>query len=163
MKNLAVPVLLGICMITACSSSMPGAAPDVALSASSLMFGQEIVGTNSTMQPVTLSNTGVGTLKIMSIVASSNFQVTTTCGATLAPGASCAINVTFTPSVSGGVDGKVSVADNAVGSPHTVLLTGTGSVGGPRCTTKGMQCPAQFPPCCPGLSCVPASTRAFCE
>jgi hypothetical protein len=26
-----------------------------------------------------------------------------------------------------------------------------------------MQCPAQFPPCCPGLSCVPASTRAFCE
>jgi hypothetical protein len=32
-----------------------------------------------------------------------------------------------------------------------------------RCTRQGMQCPPQYPPCCPGLVCVPASTRAFCE
>jgi hypothetical protein len=32
-----------------------------------------------------------------------------------------------------------------------------------RCTPRGRQCPPQFPPCCPGLVCVPASTRAFCE
>jgi probable HAF family extracellular repeat protein len=32
-----------------------------------------------------------------------------------------------------------------------------------RCTPRGMQCPPQFPPCCPGLVCVPASTRAYCE
>lgn len=32
-----------------------------------------------------------------------------------------------------------------------------------RCLRKGMECPPQFPPCCPGLVCVPASTRAFCE
>jgi hypothetical protein len=39
------------------------------------------------------------------------------------------------------------------------LPTGSGG----RCSSQGMECPAQFPPCCPGLVCVPASTRAFCE
>jgi probable HAF family extracellular repeat protein len=31
-----------------------------------------------------------------------------------------------------------------------------------RCTPRGTECPPQFPPCCPGLICAPASTRAFC-
>jgi WD40 repeat protein len=31
------------------------------------------------------------------------------------------------------------------------------------CLTEGQQCPPQYPPCCPGLVCVPASDRAFCE
>jgi probable HAF family extracellular repeat protein len=33
---------------------------------------------------------------------------------------------------------------------------------GGRCTREGMECPPQWPPCCPGLTCVPESTRAFC-
>lgn len=33
-----------------------------------------------------------------------------------------------------------------------------------RCGEEGQQCGARFlPACCPGLVCVPASTRAFCE
>jgi hypothetical protein len=33
-----------------------------------------------------------------------------------------------------------------------------------RCGVVGQQCGAPIlPPCCPGLVCVPASTRAFCE
>jgi hypothetical protein len=33
-----------------------------------------------------------------------------------------------------------------------------------RCAVVGQQCGAPIlPPCCPGLVCVPASTRAFCE
>jgi hypothetical protein len=163
MKRLLVPLLTGICMATACSSGMPGAAPDLTMSASSLMFGQEVVGQPSSAQPVTLRNIGTGTLQITSIVVTGNFQATNDCGGSLAAGASCTINVTFTPSTSGSVDGQIMVTDNAVGSPHSVRLSGTGSVSGPRCTPKGMQCAAQFPPCCPGLSCVPASTRAFCE
>lgn len=31
------------------------------------------------------------------------------------------------------------------------------------CTSQGNECAPLFPPCCPGLVCVPASTRAFCE
>ena len=31
------------------------------------------------------------------------------------------------------------------------------------CTKKGNECAPSLPPCCPGLVCVPASTRAYCE
>ena len=31
------------------------------------------------------------------------------------------------------------------------------------CLGRGQQCPPFYPRCCPGLRCVPASTRAFCE
>lgn len=163
MKNVSAPLLFGVLFLTSCSSSMPGAAPKVTLSASSLMFGQEVVGTTSSAQPVTLTNSGTGSLSITSVAATSNFKVTTTCGATVAPGASCELNVVFAPSTSGNLDGRVTMTDNAPGSPRMLLVNGTGSVLGPRCTPKGMQCPPQFPPCCQGLSCVPASTRAFCE
>ena len=95
MKQLVGPILMGICMTAACSSSMPGAAPGLTLSASSLMFGQEVVGQPSSAEPVTLRNTGTGTLQITSIVVSANFQATNDCGGSLAAGASCTINVTF--------------------------------------------------------------------
>jgi hypothetical protein len=39
-------------------------------------------------------------------------------------------------------------------------LSGTRVTG--RCVTRGGQCPP-WTKCCPGLKCVPASTRAFCE
>jgi hypothetical protein len=32
-----------------------------------------------------------------------------------------------------------------------------------RCTPRGMQCPPQFPPCCPGLKCRYGGLRSFCE
>jgi hypothetical protein len=32
-----------------------------------------------------------------------------------------------------------------------------------RCSEVGQECASILPPCCPGLVCVPASTRAFCE
>ena len=60
MKQLVGSILMGICMTVACSSSMPGAAPGLTLSASSLMFGQEVVGQPSSAEPVTLRNTGTG-------------------------------------------------------------------------------------------------------
>src|ERR1700750_1395489 len=134
MKKLVAPILMGICMTAACSSSMPGAPPGLSLSASSLMFGQEVVGQPSGAEPVSLRNTGTGTLQITSIVVSANFQATNDCGGSRAVGASCTINVTFTPSTSGSVDGQIIVTDNAAGSPHSVRLSGTGSVSGPRCT-----------------------------
>ena len=164
MEKFVAPLLVGMCLLIACSSSsMPGTSPALTLSASSLMFGQEIVGQPSMAQPVTVTNSGTAALQISDIAVTGDFQVTNDCLGSIAVGMTCTINITFTPSASGSVDGQVMVTDNAFGSPHSVRLSGTGSVSGPRCTPKGMQCPAQFPPCCPGLSCVPASTRAFCE
>ena len=44
----------------------------------------------------------------------------------LASGASCTINVTFTPSTTGSVTGTLSITDNAAGSPQAVSLSGAG-------------------------------------
>jgi hypothetical protein len=166
MKHHFVPILWGCSLLTGCSSSMPGFVPKppaATLSAASLIFGQEIVGTTSPAQPVVLSNTGGSTLTISGIAASGDFGETNTCGSMLVGGATCTINVTFAPSTSGSVNGTVSVTDNATGGPHIVVLIGTGTVVGPRCAVRGQPCGApQLPHCCPGLVCVPAMIRAFC-
>src|SRR6185312_5578639 len=56
-----------------------------------------------------------------------DFAQTNNCGTTVAAGATCTINVTFTHTTTGSRISSVSVADNAIGSPHTVSLSGTGS------------------------------------
>ena len=56
----------------------------------------------------------------------SDYGQTNNCGSSLAAGASCAINVTFTPTTTGPRSGSVWITDNAAGSPQTVSLTGTG-------------------------------------
>jgi hypothetical protein len=41
-------------------------------------------------------------------------------------GANCAVSVTFTPTATGTRTGTLSFADDALGGPHVVTLTGTG-------------------------------------
>jgi hypothetical protein len=78
---------------------------------------------------ITLTNSGTGPLNITSITASTNFSAdSTACAATLAAGAMCVINVTFTPTVSGSpLTGTITFTDNATNSPQTVTLTGNGN------------------------------------
>src|SRR5437879_2289138 len=45
-------------------------------------------------------------------------------------GASCTVNVTFTPTATGARSGTLSVADNAAGSPQTASLSGAGTAPG---------------------------------
>src|SRR5205807_9815235 len=56
-----------------------------------------------------------------------DFAQTSNCGTLVAPAASCTINVTFTPTTSGARAATLSLTDNAMGSPQTVGLTGTGA------------------------------------
>lgn len=94
---------------------------------SSLTFASQLVGTASSAQPVTLTNTGTASLNISSISASGDFAQSNSCPASLAAGANCTINVTFTPTASGARLGTLSISDDAVaGSPQTVALAGTG-------------------------------------
>jgi hypothetical protein len=90
------------------------------------------VGTSSASKPVTLTNTGNGTLTITSITLAgadpTDFSQTNTCGSSVAAGASCTINVTFKPTAKNSRTASVSIADNAAGSPQTVSLKGTGTV-----------------------------------
>ncbi len=101
----------------------------VSLSPSSLTFGDVAVGSSSSPQTVTITNTGSQTLNISGISTTGDFSQTNTCGAllnSLGAGQSCSVSVTFTPTASGGRGGALSISDNAVGSPQTIPLTGTG-------------------------------------
>ena len=106
--------------------------PNVTLSPTSLTFATELVGATSAPQPVTLSNYGSTALAISSIKVTgadrSEFGETTTCRSSMAPGASCTINVIFTASKRGPQTADVSITDNAPGSPQAVSLNGTGTV-----------------------------------
>ncbi|HEY6947042.1 MAG TPA: choice-of-anchor D domain-containing protein [Candidatus Acidoferrum sp.] len=107
-----------------------GVAPIVTLSGTSLGFGNQIVGTSSAAQMVTLSNTGTATLTISSIAItgtnSGDFSQTNTCGASVAAGANCSISVTFKPTATGARAASVTITDNASGSPQSISLSGTG-------------------------------------
>ena len=101
-------------------------APVASVTPTSLAFASRTVNTTSPAQTVTLTNTGSGTLTIASISVSGDFAFTSACPATLASGASCTIDVTFTPLTTGARAGVLSIATDAAGSPHTVSLSGTG-------------------------------------
>ena len=105
-----------------------GAAPAVALSPGSVTFASRRVGTTSAPQSVTLGNTGTAALAIAGILATGDFAQTNNCGGGVAAGASCVVNVTFTPTAVGPRSGGVTITDNATGSPHVVVLNGQGTV-----------------------------------
>jgi hypothetical protein len=106
------------------------AGTSVTLMPTSLSFSSQGVGTVSSPQAVTISNTGTEVLTITSISTSGDFLQTNTCGTLhniLNPGQSCTASVTFAPTASGARSGSLSIADNATGSPQTVVLAGTGA------------------------------------
>lgn len=102
-----------------------GVIPLLSLPAGPLNFSAQQVGTTSAQQPVTLSNTGDGPLAISNVAATGDFSETSTCGASVAPAASCTINVTFAPTTSGNRTGSLTITDDAAGSPHSINLTGS--------------------------------------
>jgi hypothetical protein len=104
-------------------------APIVTPSPLTLSFAAQSVGTTSASKAVTLKNTSSATVSINSITATGNFAVASnTCGSSLAAGATCKANVTFTPAVGGALTGSLAISDSAPDSPQTVGLSGTGSL-----------------------------------
>jgi hypothetical protein len=104
-----------------------GVLPAVTFSPTTLTFPTQVVFTTSSAQPVTLTNSGLGTLLISKIAATSPFEQTDNCPTSIGPGANCTISVKFHPGSKGVFHGAVRVTDNAPGSPQTVPLTGTGT------------------------------------
>jgi hypothetical protein len=106
-----------------------GTGPVVSLSPSSVNFGDQVVGTVSPTEYITLTNTGNAPLTISSItLLGAAFLMKSKCGGTLAAGANCVIDVAFKPSSTGTLTGTVTITDNAPGSPQTVPLTGQGTL-----------------------------------
>jgi hypothetical protein len=103
-----------------------GVGPVATLSATSLNFGNQSVGTTSAPRLVNLSNTGNAPMTVASITVSGDFGQTNNCPSTLAARGYCTMTVTFMPVATGPRSGAITVADNAAGSPHVVSLSGTG-------------------------------------
>ena len=104
--------------------------PAATLSATSLAFGKQNLGTTSQPRTVIFSNSGSAPMTITGIAITGtnpgDFAQTNTCGAGLIAGASCSASVTFAPKAVGTRSATLSIADNAPGSPQTVALSGTG-------------------------------------
>ncbi len=112
--------------------------PSASFNNSSLTFASTVQGVASTSQSVTLSNIGNAALTISGVTLTganaSSFSQTNTCGSSLAIGANCTVSITFIPAATGSLTATLSVADNAVGSPQTVSLSGTGAATAPAIT-----------------------------
>jgi Beta-propeller repeat len=99
------------------------ATPLASVTPTNLTFQATTGGT----QTVTVKNTGNTALNISKVgfqVASNSFGETDTCtGATIAAGASCSVDVTFTPQTAENDPGLLSITYTGAGSPQFVVLT----------------------------------------
>jgi len=106
-------------------------APVVALTPTTLAFPTEDIGATSPAQSVTVANTGSGSLFINSAAVPNTLdftEVSDGCsGLTLAPGGSCAVSITFSPTAPGTRTASFTLTDNAAGSPQKVPLSGNGA------------------------------------
>jgi hypothetical protein len=115
-----------------------GVGPMATLNPTSLSFGNQNVGTTSGVKGILLKNTGNATLTISSIAITgtnaSDFSQTNNCPSSLAPGALCNINVSFSPTAFGTRTATLNVSDNALNSPQTASLAGSGTSGSANVT-----------------------------
>ena len=95
----------------------------------SLAFGNQVTGTASTAKTVTLKNTGNAALTVTAfpISGSASFSETSTCGSSLAAGATCTLSVVFAPQALGAQSATLSIDSNTSGAAPAVDLTGTGT------------------------------------
>ena len=138
------------------------AAPAVTLTPPALTFADQAIGTTSAAQSVTVSNSGDAALFINSAATRGanplDFtQVNDGCsGLTLAPGTSCSVSITFSPTATGTRSGTLIVTDNAGNSPQTVPLTGTGTG-----TNPPLAIDTQFFTCNGGVCDIGAGSNVF--
>ncbi len=103
--------------------------PAITLSPANLHFSLEAVGSTSSTQNVTLTNTGSAAVTINTVAATSNYGETDNCAGTVVqPSDSCTIQVTFSPAIVGSAPGAITISDSATTSPQIVGLSGTGIV-----------------------------------
>jgi len=105
--------------------------PVVGFDPAPLNFGTQTIGGTYPAQTATITNVGQAPLVIAGVDASGGgFTVkdASTCsGATLAVGAKCHVDVSFTPTAVRDFDGTLAIASNAPASPATLALHGTGT------------------------------------
>lgn len=104
-------------------------APQGVFSPTALGFPAQASTVASAAESVIFTNGGEKPLVISGITTTGPYTETDNCNAnssTLQPGASCTVNVIFTPTAAGAQNGTLVVADNAPGGSQTLPLSGTG-------------------------------------
>jgi hypothetical protein len=108
--------------------------PVAELSATSISFPAQKVGSQSNGQYVTLANTGNAPLAVTSVALSgsnsADFSLFNSCGSSVGAGDSCVVVVFFTPSAPGSRSATVTLTDNSgnmSGAKQTITLSGTGN------------------------------------
>ncbi len=105
----------------------PGDASALILSAAKLTFADQPVAFTSDPLRLIVTNAGTGVVTFSSVAVTGKFAQTNTCEPTLAiGGATCTIDVTFTPDATGDLTGELTITSDAPGSPHKVALAGKG-------------------------------------
>jgi PQQ enzyme repeat len=108
-----------------------GVAQPFTVSTTSLAFGNETTGVASAPLPVTVTNTGTAALPIAGITITgtneAQFTQTNNCGASVAVGAYCKINVVLDPKTTGAKSATLTVNSGAADGTQTVKLSGTGT------------------------------------
>ncbi len=88
--------------------ALPNAQPN--FSNSGLDFGTALVNTTTVALTITVSNNTAKSFVLGVPVVSAGFAATTTCGSSIASGASCNVNVTFAPTAVGTTTGTLTVS-----------------------------------------------------
>jgi hypothetical protein len=105
-----------------------------AFSPPSLAFGNQLAGSTSSAQTITVTNNTGAPLEVDGISITpatiSDFNETDTCSANVAVGGKCTISITFSPTTTGARIAVVNIPGNWPGTPQLVSLAGTGIVAG---------------------------------
>ena len=102
------------------------ATPLLHVTPSFIGFGARMIGTQSASQQVTITNDGGATATLSSLSVGVDYLLTTTCGLTLEPAATCFAEVTFRPIGFGPRPGQFTFSSNSPGSPFVIEMLGTG-------------------------------------
>jgi cardiolipin synthase len=132
LKPKFVPCFLLMLLLAGCSSEVHiASSPAQSLSgldvsASTLAFPSTMVGQASPSQTLTLTNSGSASLSFAGTLSdTTDFAMTSTCGAALAAGTSCVLMVKFSPAAATGYSASLTIGNGQSGS-STISLTGWG-------------------------------------
>jgi hypothetical protein len=123
---LSLAVIFTLVASTAFASSTQAETPS--LSPTALDFGDQLTGSTSAAQTVTLTNNDPAGLTIGTLSVSGDFALSNDLcsGQVIASTASCTFDLTFSPISNGAKNGSVSIPSDSVSSPDTVTLSGVG-------------------------------------
>jgi probable HAF family extracellular repeat protein len=100
--------------------------PWIDIAPGTLAFASQRIGTASSTETLTLTNSGSVPLAIGSMSVTGDFSQNNDCGASLAAGGHCTVAVTFMPTAAGDRTGTLTVT--AAGAPFVVALSGVAPI-----------------------------------